>query len=139
MGLLAEILGLILLSAVKYLFAVVPLLSFSNRVWYLDMFIVMIGGIIGVFIFTLLGSLISKKFSKISFFKMKFGQLKKMIKIKNGYGLIGLALITPISISIPVGCILSTAIESNKSKVLLLQVSSVVFWSILLFGLKGIF
>jgi hypothetical protein len=129
----------IILSGVKYLFAVLPLLAKSHRPWYWDMLIVSTGGIMGVFSFTYLGAYISNYLSKYHFFKMKYPKLKKFIKIKNSYGLIGIALFSPIAFSIPVGCMISAAFEHNKHKVLSYQIASVIFWSVLLFGLKGLF
>lgn len=128
-----------LLSGIKYLLAVMPLLAQSSRVWYLDMIIVSAGGILGVFVFTYLGAALSKYFSKFHFFKIKYPKLKKLIKIKNSYGLIGIAILSPILISIPVGCILSVAFEHDKTKIIRYQTISVVCWSLLLFGLKGLF
>ncbi len=129
----------IILSGVKYLFAVLPLLAKSHRHWYWDLLIVSSGGILGVFSFTYLGAYISQYLSRYHFLKMKYPKLKKFIKIKNSYGLIGIALLSPVLFSIPIGCIISTSFEHNKHKILTYQIASVLFWSILLFGLKGLF
>lgn len=129
----------IILSGVKFLFAVLPLLAQSHREWYWDLLIVATGGVLGVFAFTYLGAFISKYLSRYHFFKIKYPKLKRFIQIKNTYGLIGIALLSPIIISIPVGCIISASFEHNKHKILTYQIASVLFWSILLFGLKGIF
>lgn len=128
-----------LLSGVKFLFAVLPLLASSGREWYVDMLIVGSGGTLGVFVFTYLGAVLSKYFSKYHIFRFKYKKLKKFVRIKNSYGLIGIALISPVLISIPVGCIISASFEHDKGKIIRLQVGSVLFWSILLFGLKGLF
>ncbi len=139
MGNFIEIFFMVLLSAVKYLFAVLPLLAGSSRAWYWDMLIVSSGGTIGVLVFTYLGAIISKYLSQYHFFKFKHGRLKKLIHIKNSYGLIGIAFLSPVLISIPVGCIISASFEHDKHKIMRWQLMSVFFWSILLFGLKGIF
>lgn len=129
----------IILSGVKYLFAVIPLLAGSQRAWYLDMLIVTTGGLLGVFIFTYLGAFISSRLSKYHFFRFKYPKLKRFVRIKNSYGLIGIAILSPVLFSIPVGCIISTAFEHDKLKIIRYQAVSVVVWSIVLFGLKGIF
>lgn len=137
-----EILKIILiglLASVKYAIVVFPLLASSSREWYLDMCIVMVGGSCGVFLFTYLGVIISKYFEKFHFFRIKFKNLRKFIRIKNSYGLIGIAFLSPVLISIPVGCIVSASFEHNKNRIIRLQLLSVVFWSVLLFGLKGLF
>jgi hypothetical protein len=127
-----------LVASVKFVIAVTKLLVISNRAWYWDMLIVMAGGTFGVLIFTFLGAAISKKLEKYNFFKMKRSKLRKLIKIKNGYGLIGIAFITPVIISIPVGCIISSAFENDRNRVLRLQISSVLIWSLVLFVAKGL-
>lgn len=127
-----------LVASVKFVIAVTKLLVISNRAWYWDMLIVMAGGTLGVLIFTFLGAAISKKLEKYNFFKMKRSKLRKLIKIKNGYGLIGIAFITPVIISIPVGCIISSAFENDRNRVLRLQISSVLIWSLVLFVAKGL-
>ena len=127
-----------LVASVKFVIAVTKLLVISSRAWYWDMLIVMAGGTFGVLIFTFLGAAISKKLEKYNFFKMKRSKLRKLIKIKNGYGLIGIAFITPVIISIPVGCIISSAFENDRNRVLRLQISSVLIWSLVLFVAKGL-
>ncbi len=131
-------LGIILLSSVKYLFAVVPLLV-SNNYWLESMVLCLIGGTLGVLVFTFLGEQITKFFQKRNWFVPTIKRKRNFINLKNGYGLIGIALISPIGISIPVGCIVSMAIANDKKKVLTYQLGAVVFWSVLLFGLKGFF
>jgi hypothetical protein len=134
-----KILLMVLLSSVKYVLAVVPLLASSSRAWYLDMSIVMIGGCLGVFVFTYLGVIISKYLERFHFFRIKYKSLKRFIRIKNSYGLIGIAFLSPVLISIPVGCIISASFEHDKKRIIRLQILSVIFWSIFLFGLKGLF
>ena len=135
---LIKYLGIILLSSVKYLFAVIPLLM-SNNHWLESMLLCIIGGTLGVFVFTFLGEKISRYFHLRNYFRPTIKRKRKFINLKNGYGLIGIALISPIGISIPIGCILSMAIANDKRKVLIYQLGSVFFWSILLFGSKGFF
>lgn len=134
-----EIIGWILGSAVKFLFTVPALLLTSHRPWYIDMLIVAFGGSLGVYIFTYLGIHISKWLEKFHLFRFKFGKLRKFIRIKNSFGLIGLAILSPILFSIPVGCIISTSFEHDKGKIIRMQLFSVIFWSIFFFSLKGIF
>lgn len=128
-----------LLASVKYAFAALPLLTASSRAWYLDMCIVMAGGTIGVFVFTYLGMIISKYLERYHFFRIKYPSLRRFVRIKNSYGLIGIAMISPILISIPVGCIISASFEHDKGRIIRYQLFSVIFWSVLLFGLKGLF
>ncbi len=63
-----------------------------------------------------------KKFSKRS---------RRAVKIKNKYGLFGIAALTPIIISIPIGVFIATRYYKNKKKVFLYMFLSVLFWSII--------
>lgn len=128
-----------LLSGVKYLFAVLPLLANSQREWYWDMLIVSSGGTLGVFVFTFLGAILSRYLSKFHLFRFKYKKLRSFVKMKNSYGLIGIAILSPVIISIPVGCIISASFEHDKSKIIRYQLLSVIAWSVLLFGIKGLF
>jgi hypothetical protein len=101
------------------------------------------GGISGVFVF----AFFSKYIFKCWEFLMKFLQLninktkpqKKFTKFSRiytkvikKYGLIGLSIITPTIISIPVGTLLALRLYQNKFKVILFLSISVFIWSILI-------
>ena len=134
-----EVILMGLLAAVKFLFAAGGLLIRSSRPWYLDMIIVAVGGCVGVIVFTYLGAFISRYFARFHLFRIKFRTLRKVARIMDSYGLIGIAIISPMTISIPVGCILSASFEHDKNRIMRLHIFSVLVWSVLLFGLKGIF
>jgi hypothetical protein len=133
-----EIAGWVLLSSVKYIVVIIALLAKSDRFWFFNFLIVAFGGSLGVFVFTFLGSIISKFFGKFDFFKVKFKNLKRIVHIKKGYGLIGLAFLTPLILGIPLGSIITTLFEPDKSIVLRFQLISVILWSIFLFGMKAL-
>ena len=133
-----EIAGWVLLSAVKYIVVIIALLAKSDRHWLYDFLIVAGGGSLGVVVFTYLGSAISKYFGKFAFFKVKFKNLRRIITIKKGYGLIGLSFLSPLVLGIPLGTIICTFVEPDKFKVLKLQLTSVCLWSIALLGTKAI-
>ena len=136
---LVEIGLMIILSGIKYVVAAFLLLAKSSRPWYADMLIVSTGGSLGVYVFTFLGAYISDYFSRFHFFRIKYPKLKKFVKIRNSYGLIGIAILSPVIFSIPIGCIISAAFEHDKWKIIRYQLFSVIFWSVLLFSLKGLF
>ena len=57
---------------------------------------------------------------------------RKMVRIWKKYGLIGLAALTPILFSIPIGMFFITRVEKNNKKILLYMLVSVTCWSLLL-------
>ncbi|MBL0343582.1 MAG: small multi-drug export protein [Bacteroidetes bacterium] len=57
---------------------------------------------------------------------------RKFVKIWNRYGLPGVAFLTPIIFSIPLGTIIANAFEDNKKKIFLYMFFSILFWSLVL-------
>lgn len=57
---------------------------------------------------------------------------RRFVRIWQRYGLVGLAALTPILFSIPVGTFVMTRLESNRKKILLYMFISIVCWSLLL-------
>ncbi|MBL4585585.1 MAG: hypothetical protein JKX84_00800 [Flavobacteriales bacterium] len=64
---------------------------------------------------------------------------KLIVKIKRDYGLIGLAAVTPILLSIPLGTFLAARYFDNKRKVLTYLCASVVVWSVIVSSVVIIF
>ena len=96
----------------------------------------LLGAITGVVIFTYLGGYIriwlikkypnqlGKKFSRGSRF---------LVKVRHHAGLPGIAFLTPIFLSIPVGVMLALDLTSHKSKIISSMVVSCIFWSAIFF------
>lgn len=94
------------------------------------------GGIIGVIVFTYLGSKISvwlinrwpnkygKRFSKRN---------RMMVRVKRTFGLGGVAFLTPIFLSIPVGVMFSLSITNNRRRILWNMIAACVFWGLVVF------
>jgi len=57
---------------------------------------------------------------------------RRLIRLWQTYGLVGLALLTPILFSIPIGTFFLARLESNRKKILLYMFISITFWSLLL-------
>jgi hypothetical protein len=57
---------------------------------------------------------------------------RRIIKIWQRYGLIGLAALTPVLFSIPIGTFVIMRLEPNRKKILLYLFVSVTCWSLLL-------
>lgn len=55
---------------------------------------------------------------------------RRIVSIWKKYGLVGIAIITPVIISIPVGTIIATRLIPNRKKVLLYLCVSVAIWSL---------
>ena len=145
---------LILLSATKFVAAVpVATANFDFTVFETILF-TSLSGVFGVFIFAFLSDkfvllwnyfyqnsmpqkyinqLLKKIFNPYDKPKKKFTFSNKMIiRVKSKAGLIGLCIITPILLSIPLGTFLAYRFFPNHNRTLLYLTSSVVCWSIIL-------
>lgn len=64
---------------------------------------------------------------------------RRMVQIWRKYGLIGLAVLTPVLFSIPIGTFFMTRLEKNKKRIIFYMFISVTCWSILLTSIFEIF
>ncbi|WP_299345699.1 hypothetical protein [uncultured Maritalea sp.] len=56
---------------------------------------------------------------------------RRFINIKNKYGLIGISLLTPVLLSIPLGCFLASRYFSKNKYTLLIMIAGIVFWGVI--------
>ncbi len=134
---LLEFLGLFLLAGIKFAVAVGILVSPATNYTYIEsVFMLIVGGFTGILFFyyfsNWVNKMISKLFKKKKEKKVFSKKVRRFIHIKNKYGLIGIALITPIIISIPVGSFIASRFFSKKKYTLLFMFAGVVFWAFLL-------
>ena len=146
----------LILSGVKFLIA--PTLSFKLGFDFSETVVVTtIGGILGVIFFFFLSEIILRFFKrawpkiKQSFSMQKseplpvpvikkntsskknFSRKNKFIVLtRRKYGLWGIAFLTPILLSIPLGTFLASKYYKNKKSVLLSLTLSVIGWSIVM-------
>jgi hypothetical protein len=64
---------------------------------------------------------------------------RRIIKIKNRFGLTGIAILTPFLLSIPIGAFLAERFYKDKRKVITYLSVSVVCWSFVLYGVFYLF
>lgn len=119
-------------------FALTPIISLQMDIGKKELFIIMlIGGLIGHFSFFYFSDFLISKFSDLKMIRRKktkrvFTKRNRMIiKLVRKRGLILLALITPIILSIPVGAFLAARYFTNKSKINIVMVTAIVFWAII--------
>jgi len=96
----------------------------------------MLGGIAGIFLFVQIDGIaqewlirkypnrFGKKFSKRTQF---------LAKVKGTFGLGGIAFLTPVVLSIPVGVFFAMDLTTNKKKVIYYMLISCLFWGALLY------
>ena len=146
---IAKLFSIFLTAGTKFLFS--PSVAYYFGLNFTQSFIITTaGGLCGTFAFAFLGEVLRRKwrsficlfaipFSKMSYKEMvnkpsrRFSASKRIIvKIKQKFGLAGLAFVTPIIISIPVGTVIGMHMYSQKRKVLLALCISLVLWSVII-------
>ena len=95
-----------------------------------------IGGTIGIVVFTYLGDFIQtyciKRFPQ--YFGRRFTRTNRLlVTVKQKFGLGGIAAFTPIVLSIPVGVMFALAFTRDKKKVMFTMIISMLFWATVLF------
>lgn len=66
-------------------------------------------------------------------------QNRRIIRIKNTFGLTGIALLSPILLSIPLGAFLGEKFYKNKKQVILYLNAAILFWFMVLYLLMKFF
>ena len=123
-----ELLAIFGLSAIKFGIAGVPAAVFAQLSVFKALTVTISGGFTGTIVFTYLSEWIIKGFRIIrnKFFpvstpkpKIKFTRTNRLIvSLKTKFGLTGLAIITPLLLSIPLGTFLAIKYYPNKQKII---------------------
>ena len=93
------------------------------------------GGMLGIICFTYFGSKVRKFINNHTpHNKLRINKkTRMMVRVKNSFGLPGIAFLTPVLLSIPVGVLMATALTSNKQRIFSTMFISLLFWSSILF------
>jgi hypothetical protein len=134
---IVEIIAVFLLSTVKFVLGSVPLALGFGFPFYKSFLVTCSGGFLGVFIFVNSSEYLILKWKErkqrkkiISPFKRKFTQKNKLIvQTKRRFGLLGIAFLTPLLLSIPIGSFIALRYFKVKKRVYLYLSGAVVFWS----------
>jgi hypothetical protein len=127
-------LAILVVSAIKFGFVATTVvaanLGLSGTVYN------MVGGVAGIFLFVQLDGiaqdwLISKYPNQ---FGKKFSKRTRFLaRVKATFGLGGIAFLTPIFLSIPVGVFFAMDLTTNKKKVIYYMLLSCLFWGALFY------
>lgn len=99
------------------------------------------GGITGAIVFTNVSDMLMKWWhnAKMKYFrnhrhpKVFTKSNRRIIRIKHRFGIWGIAMITPLGLSMPVGTFIAERFYKNKKKVILVFSAAVVFWYITMY------
>jgi hypothetical protein len=96
----------------------------------------LLGGVTGIIIFTYMGSFLRIWLIKTfpGRFNKKFSRSNRfLVKVRQHAGLPGIAFLTPVFLSIPVGVMLALDLTTHKTKIVSSMVVSCIFWSAVFF------
>lgn len=117
-----------ILSMIKYQFCLIT--ATVTQSWFL-LLLTMIGGIIGIIIFTQIGldleKWLVKKFPK--WFKRFTLKNRILVKLRRNFGIWGISFLTPILLGIPVGVALCLTLTTDKRKIIKPMIFSLVVWT----------
>lgn len=145
-----EILIVFLLSTVKFVFGAVPTALGMGFSFFEAVTVTSVGGFTGVIIFTFASNKLIEGYKIRKAKKLlsnpnhksekKFTRKNRLIvKVKKRFGLLGIALLTPLLFSIPIGCFLAVRYFHNKQRILLYMFGAILFWSISISSFKLLF
>lgn len=134
-----KILSIFLLSTVKFGLGGVPAAVFANFSFFKAMLVTISGGMVGIVTFTYLSEWINQRLQKSALKKTgkpkkKFTFTNKLIVyVKKYFGLVGIAVVTPIILSIPIGVFLSIRYYKDKGKIIRYMFVSILGWAVALY------
>ncbi|MDP3929287.1 MAG: hypothetical protein Q8R57_09715 [Bacteroidota bacterium] len=142
MEIILKMLTVMLWSAVKYIVGI----SFAIGFGFSPIEILLLtigGGMLGVLVYLYLWALILSIFyrffpKKPKPIKFKFLTRKLVVFIRK-YEVWGIAFLTPLLLTPPLGTILAASIEPNKWRIKMIMLLSFSFWTILILALKYLF
>jgi hypothetical protein len=105
------------------------------------------GSITGVILFTNISAVFLKWFHriKVKYFnshehpKIFTKSNRRIIKVKKRFGLWGIAFVTPLGITIPLGAFIAERFYKDKKQVILALSIGVLFWNITIYVLLAFF
>lgn len=140
--LLAKYIAVILTSAVKYLIGVFTAMG-TNLNFIETLLCTVGGGMLGVVVYLYLWDGILFLYHKIRPPKPKVhkpvGKHRRwLLKFIIKYEIVGIVILTPVLLSVPVGTILAAAFEENKWKIKRYMFFSFLGWTLLTYGLYAL-
>jgi membrane protein YqaA with SNARE-associated domain len=151
-----HLVGIFLISGVKFLVGLGWAIAFVENDW-IGFFVASMGGIFGSFIWIFMGHWIQSKWIQFQrdrfekktiasglergeFVVKKFSKKnRKLVKLKRWGGVYLLVFLAPLIISIPVGCLILSTMESNRFRILGLMSISVLMWGVFVYTIVPLF
>ena len=136
-----EILSVFLLSTVKFVFGAVPMALGLGFSFFEAVTVTSLGGFTGVMFFTFMSEKIIANYKRrkahrlaehpeIPKEKIFTRRRRFIVTVKKRFGLLGIAFLTPLLFSIPIGCFIAVRYFHSKQRILVFMFGSILFWSV---------
>mgnify|MGYP000123001593 CR=1 FL=1 len=136
-----EIVSLTLMAGFKYMVAVFMAIGYGWSIWYSISFSVL-GGMMGVLIYIFFGGLIKRLVRQFIPQLSRGSNLERrrvlIERVKGVAGLAGIALLTPVLLTVPIGTLSAVGLGYPWPRILVYMFVAFSFWSFLFFGLYDI-
>ncbi len=139
MEFVTEVLSVLLFSGIKFLLGLGLVILYDFSFWF-GFTVTVVGGTGGLFIFLIFGPGIDRLWNKMPWrrnkIRRKFTWSRRLIvRIKQNGGLIFIALLTPLILTIPLGVFSSLSLGYSWKEIVPSMILSIMFWSALILGL----
>lgn len=141
------IISVFLLSTVKFVLGGIPLAVVVYQFPFFEsVTVTSLGGITGATFFVYASDVLIAYYKKrkekrllekhIERKKKVFTRTNKIIiRVKHRFGLLGIAMLTPLLFSIPIGCFLAVRYFKEKQRILIYMYGAILFWSVTMYYL----
>lgn len=137
----SKLVTIFLLSIVKYGFGLFTAINLDTGI-IPSIIANLAGGAIGLLLFINFGEWITRKYYEIKYRNRPYHRFnswnKFLLKVRKNMGLVGIAFLSPILLTLPVGVMLALQITANKRKIFVYMFSACIIWSSIFFVLSYI-
>lgn len=134
---MGKALSILLLSSTKYLVGILlAVTSMEESTFFSNYLFNIVGGLLGIVFFVYFGAFVNKMIKRVLPVERlrRFSWKNRMIvKVRKSFGVPGIAFITPVFLSIPLGVFVALSITNNKRQILIWTLAACVFWSTVFF------
>lgn len=136
----ATYLGIAITSSIKYLFGVLACIAAGFNLVE-TLLTTLGGGMVGVFVYIYLWDALVWLYRKVVPLKIIHGikinnRLRFLVKVIKKYELYGVAFLTPVLLSVPLGVIVALAFEEDKWRIKRYMFFSFLGWTLAVYGLS---
>lgn len=140
---MALYLPILLLAASKWMMAVFLVLAGQRFGFWTALALLWGGGMAGVLLYTYLGEFVFRWWRRafpVPEGKVRVTRLKRFIvRVRRRHGLAGIAAVTPILLTVPIGTVAAHILEPDRRKVLVAMALSFGLWALAFAALDGLF